>query len=73
AERSPGATAEQRGTAVAAARARAAGIDFGRCPDARDVPRTRSRGRAVRPSGIPARDNCGTHCGGGTGRPAART
>jgi pimeloyl-ACP methyl ester carboxylesterase len=34
------ATAEQRGTAVAAARARAAGIDFGRCPNARDVPRT---------------------------------
>ncbi|MGX4689177.1 alpha/beta hydrolase [Streptomyces sp. JNUCC 63] len=40
AERAPGAAAEQRGTVVAAARARAAGIDFGRCPNARDMPRT---------------------------------
>ncbi|WP_030954213.1 alpha/beta hydrolase [Streptomyces sp. NRRL S-481] len=31
-------TAEVRGTAVAAARARAAGVDFGPCPDARDLP-----------------------------------
>jgi pimeloyl-ACP methyl ester carboxylesterase len=32
------ATAELRGTAVAAARAKAAGIDFGPCPDAQDLP-----------------------------------
>ncbi|MER8219198.1 alpha/beta hydrolase [Streptomyces sp. NPDC094143] len=31
-------TAELRGTAVAAARAGAAGIDFGPCPDAQDLP-----------------------------------
>ncbi|MET9390718.1 alpha/beta hydrolase [Streptomyces sp. NPDC006624] len=30
--------AETRGTALAAARARAAGIDFGPCPDAQDLP-----------------------------------
>ncbi|MET8244050.1 alpha/beta hydrolase [Streptomyces sp. NPDC005202] len=36
----PGATAELRGTAVAAARARAAGIDFGTCADEQDMPST---------------------------------
>ncbi|AXE89346.1 alpha/beta hydrolase [Streptomyces sp. Go-475] len=30
--------AEMRGTAVAAARAKAAGVDFGPCPDAQDLP-----------------------------------
>ncbi|NEE08044.1 alpha/beta hydrolase [Streptomyces sp. SID7499] len=30
--------AERRGTAVAAARAKAAGVDFGPCPDAQDLP-----------------------------------
>ncbi|MFK4149527.1 alpha/beta hydrolase [Streptomyces sp. NPDC004065] len=34
------AAAEQRGVRVAAARARAAGIRFGACPDARDMPAT---------------------------------
>ncbi|CAM5634490.1 putative Tripeptidyl aminopeptidase [Streptomyces afghaniensis 772] [Streptomyces afghaniensis] len=36
----PTAAAELRGTAVAAARAKAAGIDFGRVPDAQDLPGT---------------------------------
>ncbi|MGV9252410.1 alpha/beta hydrolase [Streptomyces sp. NPDC003697] len=36
----PGAAAEQRGTAVAAARARAAGIGFGACAGAPDAPGT---------------------------------
>ncbi|MET7685375.1 alpha/beta hydrolase [Streptomyces sp. NPDC005423] len=36
----PAAVTEARGTAEAAARARAAGIRFGRCPDAQDLPGT---------------------------------
>ncbi|MEV0240991.1 alpha/beta hydrolase [Streptomyces sp. NPDC050674] len=34
----PTGAAERRGTAVAAARAKAAGVEFGPCPDARDLP-----------------------------------
>ncbi|MEU6682098.1 alpha/beta hydrolase [Streptomyces sp. NPDC046832] len=34
----PTGAAERRGTAVAAARAKAAGVDFGPCPDAQDLP-----------------------------------
>ncbi|MFE1910846.1 alpha/beta hydrolase [Streptomyces anandii] len=40
AEGAPGVPAELRGTLVAAARARAAGIDFGPCPHAGDMPGT---------------------------------
>ncbi|MFJ2720448.1 alpha/beta fold hydrolase [Streptomyces sp. NPDC087437] len=40
ATRLPGTAAELRGTVVAAARARAAGIAFGACPKARDLPGT---------------------------------
>ncbi|MFJ4736944.1 alpha/beta hydrolase [Streptomyces sp. NPDC088770] len=40
AARLPGAAAELRGAVVAAAWARAAGIDFGACPEARELPRT---------------------------------
>ncbi|MFD7276348.1 alpha/beta hydrolase [Streptomyces sp. NPDC059862] len=45
----PDMAAEMRGTAVAAARAQAEGIDFGKCPDAQDLPETMECGKVTVP------------------------
>ncbi|MFD7402246.1 alpha/beta hydrolase [Streptomyces sp. NPDC059866] len=45
----PDRVAETRGTALAAARAQAEGIDFGKCPDAQDLPGTMECGTVTVP------------------------